>query len=188
MKISDRALDDWIERGWPANSNSPRPSWSRDVFRELFQEEITRGAREAAKSLQAKLADEALRRVAALERQERVDPKVFDAVLTAVSRILDRLEEVEKRTVTGIDAAIDRALEERGLMSDAGIWSAGRAYRRGDVVTHRGSAWTATVASTGARPGDSGAWRMVAKSDISEVRRAVKDEVEKQLAGRPVVA
>ena len=54
-----------------------------------------------------------------------------------------------------------RELEGRGLKY-AGVWQRALAYVRGDVSTHKGSAWIA-LADTGAEPGTDAAWQLMVK-------------------------
>jgi hypothetical protein len=75
--------------------------------------------------------------------------------------------------------AIGKALEERAFLADAGVWAEARSYRIGDVVSHGGAAWAATVSGSGLQPGEGPGWRMIAKSNLSELRRMVGEEIEK---------
>jgi hypothetical protein len=52
---------------------------------------------------------------------------------------------------------------EAGYMRHRGTWCASESYRRGDVVTHDGSAWCALVPTKGATPGKSSDFRLFVK-------------------------
>jgi hypothetical protein len=78
-------------------------------------------------------------------------------------------------------AEIDAAVRLGPVMVDRGIWEPTEHYAAGDVVTFGNALWIARVASKGMKPGDGAGWRLANKSDLGHLRRAVRDEVAKQL-------
>lgn len=54
-------------------------------------------------------------------------------------------------------------LESRGIKY-CGTWQKALDYRRGDVVTHAGSAWVALAEQTRAEPGATGGWQLMVKA------------------------
>lgn len=54
-------------------------------------------------------------------------------------------------------------LESRGIKY-CGTWQKALDYKRGDVVTHAGSAWVALAEQTRAEPGATGGWQLMVKA------------------------
>ena len=52
---------------------------------------------------------------------------------------------------------------ERGQMKYLGVWQPGRAYTKGNVVTHDGSMFHCEYESTISKPGDGEFWRLCVK-------------------------
>jgi hypothetical protein len=52
---------------------------------------------------------------------------------------------------------------EQTALRDGGIFSVGKAYAPGSVVSHSGSLWVAKCDTTGVRPGTGSNWRMMLK-------------------------
>jgi hypothetical protein len=75
-----------------------------------------------------------------------------------------RAENAQLRArVTALEG-LAATMQQRGLADfDRGIWRQGETYKRNDVCSDRGAAWLALV-DTDARPGSSGAWRLIAKA------------------------
>jgi hypothetical protein len=179
MRGSEAELDAWIERGWPAGT---RPPWTRDVYREFFEEERERIAQAEAKSLEGQELRALRRRVVELERELRGLRESNGHVLKALRLVPKAIGNLDG----DIARAVTKALDARAPLTDAGTWDAARHYNRGETVTHKGAGWVATVSSTGLRPGTSEGWRLLAKSDTAELRRVVKEEVQRQLSSNPV--
>jgi hypothetical protein len=183
-RVYEAELTAWIENGWPSHGNSPRPRWSREVFRQIFEEELERDARAAAKSLEGQEIRELRARIVELEREVKALRESAEHALNSLRLISQGFAEMPddiKRTVA-------KVLEERSVMQDAGVWRADKHYRAGETVSHKGAAWTATLSTKGMIPGHGGeGWRMIAKSDTTELRRLVREEVQRQLAAKPVV-
>lgn len=74
--------------------------------------------------------------------------------------------------VVGLRAEVDELRKQLairqtvgdGLMRYAGVWSAGLAYKAGDVCTYRGLIWHANEVTT-AKPGTGATWTMMLKSE-----------------------
>jgi hypothetical protein len=63
-----------------------------------------------------------------------------------------------------IEAQQKRITElEQSTLRDGGIFSVGKAYGPGTVVTHSGSLWVAKCDTAGVRPGTGSNWRMMLK-------------------------
>jgi hypothetical protein len=56
-------------------------------------------------------------------------------------------------------------LAQRPVLEDAGAWQERAFYRRGHVVSFKGSAWVCQQANSNTRPGKSDIWRLMVKSD-----------------------
>lgn len=56
-----------------------------------------------------------------------------------------------------------RAIEERPLLEDSGIWNRSSAYYPGNVVTHDGSSWVAKTSHAHGEPGKCDDWRLMVK-------------------------
>lgn len=56
-----------------------------------------------------------------------------------------------------------RAIEERPLLEDAGVWNRSSAYYPGNVVTHDGSSWVARTSHSHGEPGKCDDWRLMVK-------------------------
>jgi hypothetical protein len=112
------------------------------------------------------------------------DRAFLDALALGLAKLYERVEAIEGYVGRPLDEpdAIPPIFEQNGIMRDAGVWRSDRSYHKGDLATHGGSAWVATIGSTGMKPGDGSAWRLAAKSDLSALRRAVRDEVRRALA------
>jgi hypothetical protein len=54
------------------------------------------------------------------------------------------------------------AVEGHGIKY-AGVWQRAQDYKRGDVVTHDGSAWVALAVETRAQPGATDGWQLLVK-------------------------
>jgi hypothetical protein len=54
------------------------------------------------------------------------------------------------------------AIETKGIKY-AGVWQRAQDYKRGDVVTHDGSAWVAIAEETRAAPGATQGWQLMVK-------------------------
>jgi hypothetical protein len=88
------------------------------------------------------------------------------------------LVEVLPRTISKICA------EMISKRMNAGVWDSTKGYRAGSLVSHQGAGWIATADSRGVRPGSADlAWRLAVKSDIAHLKRAVADEVTRQMNG-----
>jgi hypothetical protein len=75
---------------------------------------------------------------------------------------------------------VQEQIEQRiaGLLRYDGVWSETADYGKNVLVTHRGTLWISTAASRGERPGSpNSAFKLVAKSDSSHVRRIVRAEL-----------
>lgn len=62
-------------------------------------------------------------------------------------------------------ASLHRRLDEieaRGVKY-AGTYQRAQTYRRGDVVTHKGSAWAAVAAETESEPGNTASWQLMVR-------------------------
>jgi hypothetical protein len=110
--------------------------------------------------------------------------------LAEIEKFLFRLrpdnEEMTLENCTLIDIIRMYALEmvfERKIMRDTGVWDEARLYAPGATVTFQGAAWVCQEQHEGQRPGASNSfWRLAVKSDVSELRRIVRDEVRKALS------
>lgn len=71
-------------------------------------------------------------------------------------------------------------IHERGVMRDTGPYDNEKLYGRGAAVTHQGGLWVAQAETQGSRPGEGGAWRLTHKTEVAELRRMVRDEVQRQ--------
>jgi hypothetical protein len=102
-----------------------------------------------------------------------------------INRRLGAIEAKHKTLLGALPEAMARTaadIVERRLT--AGIWDATKDYRRGSLVTHQGAGWVAMSDNRGARPGSADlAWRLAVKSDVAHLKRAVADEVTRQLHG-----
>jgi hypothetical protein len=56
-----------------------------------------------------------------------------------------------------------RAIEQRPLLQDAGVWSRAAEYYPGDVCTFDGSVWVCKTHHAHGKPGESDAWRLMVK-------------------------
>jgi hypothetical protein len=171
---SETELNAWIEKQWPRGDNVSRPPWDRSVFREHFEAER---AYKASQAVERSKLDEALKRIATLERKHAVMRKNYAVMVDALAEAIP--------TIAG--EVCELVLAKKGVMQDAGIWREGETYAKGALATHGGSAWVATIENTGMKPGDGAAWRLAAKSDLSELKRQVREEVERQLSSKPTV-
>jgi hypothetical protein len=68
--ITEAALDEWIDASWPSHGNSPRPPWSRETFREMFEADQQRLAAARAANLQT-------REIETLQRENRALPALY---------------------------------------------------------------------------------------------------------------
>jgi hypothetical protein len=109
-------------------------------------------------------------------------PVVKSAIAKAIEPLKDRLTLVEAKangvTVPIIDhveselapfkeriahlEAVLRTVEERGV-SYEGVYQRAQDYRRGAVVTHKGSAWVALDEGRKGEPGQDNCWQLMAK-------------------------
>jgi hypothetical protein len=83
-----------------------------------------------------------LQKIAALQAQITSDGEL-------IQRLQSRVDEAESRASQA--------------MKWCGVWADGGTYAHGDTCTHQGALWHCMQAST-ARPGQSDAWRLIAKS------------------------
>ena len=56
-----------------------------------------------------------------------------------------------------------RAIEERPLLEDCGVWNARTDYHPGNCVVHDGSSWIAKTWHSREQPGKSDSWRLMAR-------------------------
>jgi hypothetical protein len=70
------------------------------------------------------------------------------------------------------------ALATAQSLSYAGVWSEGKGYQRNQLVTHASGLWVALDENFDVRPGQSDAWKLVAKPDESRLRKLIKQELE----------
>jgi hypothetical protein len=135
---------------------------------------------ERENSIQGRQLKDGLQRVATLERElAALKPKVglTDDLAAALAEVIPQI----------VDDRIGRALQQQAFVRDVGVWTAERGYSPGELVSHKGAAWICQTKSTGARPGENSCWRLAVKSDLSELKRSVREEVERALAARPAV-
>jgi hypothetical protein len=165
-----------------AGSNMPRPPWSRSVYRELLEAGQRHRTGIAAEAQELK---QLRRKVAELERF--MQNGLLEAVGTELGNMYrqleDRINVVENRDPVPIALPI---LEQEGrpVMRYAGLWDNRKSYEAGDLITYNGGAWVSLINSQGLRPGDGVAWKLAIKSDLAQLRRTVREEVQRQLASR----
>jgi hypothetical protein len=81
-----------------------------------------------------------------------------------------------------IRAVVWGLIDERKILRDTGTWKPETLYGPGAAVTDRGALWVAQIENKATRPGqDNGCWRLAIKSDVSSLKRAVAEEVRKQV-------
>jgi hypothetical protein len=115
------------------------------------------------------------------------DRAFLNALALGLAKLYERVEAIEGYVgrPIGEPDAIPPIFEQNGIMRDVGVWRSDRSYHKGDLASHAGSAWVATIVSKGMKPGEGGAWRLAAKSDLSTLKRAVREEVQRQLTAKP---
>jgi hypothetical protein len=98
------------------------------------------------------------------------------------TELVDRIVALEQREPVALPTSADLAAATRTgpAVHDAGIWSRERRYEPGDLVTCAGGSWVAAIASKGLRPGDGPGWRLIHKTEVSAVRKLVREELAKQ--------
>lgn len=65
-----------------------------------------------------------------------------------------------------VGKAVERLEEQVAARAYRGIWSASvDDFRKGQLVTHKGTLWHCNVDATTDRPGTSDAWTLMAKTD-----------------------
>jgi hypothetical protein len=82
-----------------------------------------------------------------------------------------------------IKGAVFEILYERKILRDVGTWDSERLYGPGAAVTDKGALWACQIECKATRPGDNACWRLMHKSDVAHLRRAVVDEVARQVNG-----
>ncbi|MGX1321811.1 hypothetical protein AB7M17_005264 [Bradyrhizobium sp. USDA 377] len=103
---------------------------------------------------QSGISDEKLWEIGAM--MEAIAPAFRDYVVRAVTPLVDRLIEVEKKTLE---------IQERPLVPWAGTWTADKEFTRHSFCSDRGSMWYALIDSKGVRPGSGdGVWRLCVKA------------------------
>ena len=125
-----------------------------------------------------------LDRVAQLERELHVLQAKVAATPRAVGKSLARLR---RELSAHLGARIDAVEARPAGLRYCGVWSADQTYDADSLVTLGGSGWIATNAmGPGVRPGTAeSAWRLAIKSDISQLGKLVRAEVQKQLGSKP---
>jgi hypothetical protein len=177
-----------------ADSNAPSPPWVRDpvAARALYDQMAAGDAKRAERSeldqLRAEITrlsaeNAALRgnqsaqakRVAWLEMMigHRKEAKPGGAMWDAVGMALAEIrKDIDKRLA---------ALEQRPTgLSWEGTWTPEKAYPGSGVVIHDGGAWIALQPTCpGEKPGTGGQWRLFVRSNESELRKLIRDELRK---------
>jgi hypothetical protein len=114
------------------------------------------------------------------------DKKLGGLLTQAVGRKLGEAKQELRREIDSLHPVIKaqqariQEFEERQSRSlhDAGIWRDDHGYDPGALVSHDGAAWVAQRAcSAGERPGTSSGFRLAAKSNMAELRRAIREEL-----------
>ena len=157
MKVDERALDAWIDQEWPLSDNSPRPPWTRDVWRQMYIDRHHALAAERAKRMETTEVAVLRRENAALKLRvakiERFAMSKNGGLMQALGSVIGDLR---------IDLEKKLAEQERRIPKYRGYWEAGEMYSKSSLVTHGGSLWMA-VEPTEERPGSSEAWALCAK-------------------------
>jgi hypothetical protein len=203
---------DWMRECWEPSSNVPRPAWLNDVTtaRSIYDQMVADEARQYAQSAQAKALDQLrganrdLRtRLDGIEgwfrRSKTGEPVIMDMLIDAFGGALghvrkeleSRIEALEQRQPVPVQLPTVNELRPGApALRYAGVWSPEKSYGAGSLVTKDGAAWVATNAmAAGVKPGDGAtAWRLAIKSDTSQLRSLVKDEVRRQLGERAAPA
>jgi hypothetical protein len=162
MNPTEDELDRWIAAGW----DRP-PLFTRAAMREMFLDEKARHAARDAADWRTKEVADLRRRVARLEGVLGTGGKrLIDELASGFGRALSRSRTREREQLL---AEVEKRFEERALLSYAGVWSEGVAYRKGSMVSHAGSAWVAIGGvEPGAKPGRAPEWRLAVKSGESK--------------------
>jgi hypothetical protein len=125
------------------------------------------------------------RRLAALEQRLARVAKIVDALdqMVFVGPKAKGYSSKEKGPFIErvVEAVVDRIANERRFLRDTGIWDSEKRYGPGAAATFDGALWTCLQENRGVRPGDGVAWRLVHKSDVTELRLLVRDLVREQL-------
>jgi hypothetical protein len=173
---SDTELSAWIARRWDGH----RPGFSHAYLCELFAEEKQYEATQRAASAEARRLDDLAKRIATLEQQVRRLPK---AVGLALGKTADQLraERAAVPDVTDLARRLDQIEQRPDGMQYRGTWNAGTDYPPSSVVSRAGAAWCAVdLAMAGEIPGKSERWRMIAKSDVADLRKVVREELKRE--------
>ncbi|MGX1323737.1 hypothetical protein AB7M17_007190 [Bradyrhizobium sp. USDA 377] len=103
---------------------------------------------------QSGISDQKLREIETI--MDAIAPVIREYVVKAVTPLVDRLIEVEKKTLE---------LQDRPLVPWAGTWESEKEFKRHTFCSDRGAMWYAVADSKGVRPGSGeGVWRLCVKA------------------------
>jgi hypothetical protein len=109
-------------------------------------------------------------------------PATGDGVESRLKRLEDFIFGTDRQGLAATIAAIVAKgvrIALGGSLKYCGIWDETTDYSRNSIITHNGSAWIALRDSKGDRPGSTGSWRLMVKSDQSALKRIVRSELHK---------